>query len=63
MIIGATKKAQPLFSAFITVKDKEYGKQFAQANPLFSWHANYLNVNRKKILILLNDQTYTPIIL
>lgn len=63
MIIGVTKKAQPLFSALPTTKDKEDGKRFAQANPLFSWHANYINVNRKKMLILLNDLTYTPIIL
>lgn len=63
MIIGATKKAQPLFSALPSINDKEYGKQFAQANPLFSWHANYINVNRKKVLILLNNQSYTPIIL
>lgn len=63
MIIEATKKAQPLFSAFSSMKDKEYGKQFAKANPLFSWHANYFNYNRKKVLILLNDLTYTPIIL
>lgn len=63
MIIGATKKAQALFSALPSVKDKEYGKQFAQINPLFSWHANYINVNRKKVIILLNDQTLTPMIL
>ena len=63
MIIGVTKKAQSLFSALPTIKDKEDGKRFAQANPLFSWHANYINVNRKKVLILLNDLTYTPIIL
>ncbi|MFL2105661.1 DUF6933 domain-containing protein [Desemzia sp. FAM 23991] len=63
MIIGVTKKTQPLFSALPTIEDKENGKRFAQVNPLFSWHANYINVNRKKILILLNDQTYTPIIL
>lgn len=63
MIIGATKKAQPLFSALPSIEDKEYGQQFAQINPLFSWHANYINVNRKKVIILLNDQTLTPIIL
>ena len=63
MIIGATKKAQPLFSALPTIKDKEEGKRFAQVNPLFSWHANYFTVNRKKILILINDQTYTLLIL
>ena len=40
MIIGATKKAEPLFSNVPSIKDKEYGKQFAQINPLFSWHAN-----------------------
>ena len=48
MIIGATKKAQPLFSNLPSINDKEYGKQIAQVNPLFSWHANYINVNRKK---------------
>lgn len=63
MIIGATKKAQPLFSNLPSLNDKEYGQQFVQVNPLFSWHANYINVNRKKVIILLNDQTYTPIIL
>lgn len=63
MIIGVTKKAQPLFSVLPSIKDKEEGKRFAKVNPLFSWHANYINVNRKKILIILNDLTYTPIIL
>lgn len=63
MIIGATKKAQPLFSNLPSINDKEYGQQFAQVNPLFSWHANYINVNRKKVIIFLNDLTYTPIIL
>lgn len=63
MIIGVTKKAQPLFSALPSVEDTEYGKQFAATNPLFCWHANYFNYHRKKILVLLNDLTYTPIIL
>ncbi|MCI3027954.1 site-specific integrase [Desemzia sp. C1] len=63
MIIGATKKAQPLFSVVPTVEDVEHEKRFVKANPLFSWHANYININRKKVLIFLNDQTYTPIIL
>ena len=63
MIIGVTKKAQPLFSALPRIEYKEYGKQFAQINPLFSWHANYINVNRKKVIIMLNDQMLTPIIL
>lgn len=63
MIIGATKKAQSLFSTFPSIEDKELGKRFSKANPLFSWHANYITVNRKKVLILINNQTYTPIIL
>lgn len=62
MIIGATKKAEPLFSNVPSIKDKEYEKQFAQINPLFSWHANYIKVNRKKVIFFINDLTYIPII-
>ncbi|MBP1044303.1 hypothetical protein I6N95_25165 [Vagococcus sp. BWB3-3] len=63
MIINPTKKSQPLFNKLVKVKDANVAKAFAPKNPLFSWHANYYTINHKKIIILVNDLTYSPVIL
>jgi len=63
MIINPTKKALPLFSYLSEVSDKKIAQNFSNNNPLFSWHANYFNVRRKKILLLVNDLTYFPLVL
>lgn len=63
MIINPTPKAQVLFNQLPKVADKKEAQAFAKANPLFSWHANYLTLKRKKIVILMNDATYLPIVL
>ncbi len=63
MIINPTKKALPLFSYLSDVSDKKIAQNFSSNNPLFSWHANYFNVRRKKILLLVNDLTYFPLVL
>lgn len=63
MIINPTKKTQPLFSAIPKVQDARQAKAFSLTNPFFSWHANYFNVNRKKILVLVNDLTLTPVVI
>ncbi|MGL9747292.1 DUF6933 domain-containing protein [Enterococcus sp. DIV0170] len=62
MIINPTKKALPLFNKIPSVADKQLARRFSEFNPLFSWHANYFNVNRKKILLVVNDLTYFPLI-
>lgn len=63
MIINPTKKALPIFNKLVKVADKDQAKRFATANPFFSWHANYYSVNRKKIVILVNDLTYATVVL
>jgi hypothetical protein len=63
MIINPTKKSISLFTNMKEVADKEDSIAFSQANPLFSWHAHYFNVKHKKILLLINDLTCTPIVL
>lgn len=63
MIINPTKKALPLFSYLSEVSDKKIARDFSSNNSLFSWHANYFNVRRKKILLLVNDLTYFPLVL
>lgn len=63
MIINPTKKSLPLFSALPKVADSQASKAFSTANPFFSWHANYYNVNRKKVLVLVNDLTMMPIVI
>ncbi|KIL43103.1 plasmid pRiA4b ORF-3 family protein [Jeotgalibacillus campisalis] len=37
--------------------------QKAEEDPLFSWHANLLNVNRRKTLVLVNDRNRYAIVL
>ncbi|GEP19480.1 DUF6933 domain-containing protein [Pediococcus argentinicus] len=63
MIINPTKKAQPIFNKIKQSTDKDDAKSFATANPFFSWHANYINVNRKKLVILINDLTFAVVAL
>lgn len=63
MIINPTKKSLPLFSALPKVKDVKIGKAYSTVNPFFSWHANYYNVNRKKILVIVNDLTMISIVI
>lgn len=59
MNIIPTKKAFPLFSAFPESQNKvpDADRSF------YSWHANYFTLNRKKILVLVNDQSFSPIVL
>ncbi|MCH4984497.1 hypothetical protein AB4G91_08245 [Macrococcoides goetzii] len=63
MIINPTAKSMPLFSAIPKVKDIEASKAYCNENPIYSWHANYYTVNRKKILILVNDLTLLTIVI
>ncbi|MFC6171867.1 DUF6933 domain-containing protein [Loigolactobacillus jiayinensis] len=63
MIINPTKKALPIFNQLVKVTDPTITKNFAQANPFFSWHANYYTLQRKKVVILVNDLTYATIVL
>lgn len=63
MIINPTKKTLPLFNKLPNVDDKMAGRRFSEANPFFSWHANYVNVMHKKVLFLVNDLTLMPVIL
>lgn len=63
MMINPTKKTLPLFSTLTQVSDANQGKAFSLTNPFFSWHANYYNVNRKKILVLVNDLTMVPVVI
>lgn len=63
LLINPTAKAQNIFTGLPAVADSAQGKLFATTNPLFSWHATYFNVQRKKILLLVNDLTYFPIVL
>lgn len=59
MIIVPTKKSLPLFSEFHVsnkpIKEDEHS--------FYSWHANYFNIDRKKILVLVNDFSSSPIVL
>lgn len=63
MIINPSKKALPLFNQLPQTTDKKWARSFSDQNPLFSWHGNYFNVKRKKVLLLVNDLTYFPIVL
>ncbi|ANK61860.1 DUF6933 domain-containing protein [Loigolactobacillus backii] len=63
MIINPTKKALPIFNKLVKVEDAAMAKCFATVNPLFSWHANYYLVNRKKVVLLVNDLTYAAVAL
>jgi hypothetical protein len=55
MLIRCTKKL--LTELKITPTEVE------EVNPLFSWHANVLLLNRRKVVVLVNDLTQYPIVL
>ncbi|MBO0473017.1 hypothetical protein IGL98_000368 [Enterococcus sp. DIV0840] len=59
MIIVPTKKSLPLFSEFpvSTTTSSSTERSF------FSWHANYFTLDRKKVLVLVNDLSFSPIVL
>ncbi|TDM06997.1 DUF6933 domain-containing protein [Macrococcus lamae] len=63
MIINPTKKTLPLFNQLTPSTSRLEAESAAAANPLYSWHATYINVDRKKVLVLVNDLTYTPVII
>lgn len=59
MIIVPTKKSLPIFSEFpVSINTSSSTEQ-----SFFSWHANYFNLNRKKILVLVNNLSFSPIVL
>lgn len=59
MIIVPTKKSLPLFSEFPVSANTSSSTN----RSFFSWHANYFTVDRKKILVLVNDLSFSPIVL
>jgi len=59
MNIIPTKKALPLFSY---LADTSSGN-LEETSDFYSWHANYFTFNRKKILVIVNDLSFSPIIL
>lgn len=59
MNIIPTKKASPLFSAF----PESLNNVSKPDRSFYSWHANYFTFNRKKILVLVNDKSFSPIVL
>lgn len=59
MIIVPTKKSLPLFSDFPISTNTSSSTE----RSIFSWHANYFTLERKKILVLVNDLSFSPIVL
>lgn len=59
MIIVPTKKSLPLFSEFPISSNISSSTE----RSFFSWHANYFTLDRKKVLILVNDLSFSPIVL
>lgn len=59
MNIIPTKKALPLFSF---LNDSDVQTSSAERS-FYSWHANYFTLNRKKILVLVNNLSFSPIVL
>ncbi|WP_431383043.1 DUF6933 domain-containing protein [Enterococcus gallinarum] len=53
-----TKKALPLFSVFPKSKNESPNLE----RSFYSWHASYFTFNRKKILVLVNGKSFSPII-
>ena len=58
LVMNPTKKTLPLFSHIEKVDNEKSAKHFSKINPFYSWHANYVTVNRKKVLFLVNDLTF-----
>lgn len=59
MNIIPTKKALPLFSFFDYSQNKIENNECS----FYSWHANYFTVNRKKVLVLVNELSNSSIVL
>ncbi|MFD1472097.1 DUF6933 domain-containing protein [Companilactobacillus mishanensis] len=59
MFIKPTKKAKPIFNHLpeVSINSNE------EINPLFTWHASYATMDRKKIVFIVNASTYAPIVL
>jgi len=55
MFINVVQKAQVLFRDYAPVGNAATAKQLALTNPLFSWHATYATVSRKKIVLFTHD--------
>lgn len=55
MIINCTKKLQDELGIKPTLVEVD--------NPLFSWHANVIKINRRKIVVLINDASRYAVIL
>ena len=63
LVMNPTKKTLPLFSHIEKVDNEKSAKHFSKINPFYSWHANYVTVNRKKVLFLVNELTFLPVVL
>lgn len=63
MFINVTKKASKMFRSYPGVKSPSEGQAMAQANPIFSWHANYFTDGYRRNLILINDATLLTVVL
>lgn len=59
MFIIPTKKSLALFSYIPNAQKQISNKECS----FYSWHANYFVVDRRKILILVNDKSFSPIVL
>lgn len=55
MLIRCTKK--------LLTELKVVPTEVNEVNPLFSWHANILLINRRKVVVLVNDLTQYPVVL
>ncbi|MGO3170464.1 MAG: DUF6933 domain-containing protein [Bavariicoccus seileri] len=63
MLIAPTKKALPLFDALSIIPDIQEVKVIGKTNPYYSWHASYMTLDYKKVVVLINDLTLVPVIL
>jgi len=59
MNIIPTKKALPLFSSL----KETTNSNLEESSDFYSWHANYFTFNRKKVLVIVNDLSFSPIVL
>ena len=59
MIIVPTKKSLPLFNEFSVSTNTSSSTE----RSFYSWHANYFTLDSKKILVLVNDLSFSPIVL
>lgn len=63
MLINPTRGAMPLFLDMKKATNKKAAFAFAAQNPFFSWHAISAKVCGHYTIILVNDATYTPLVL